>query len=804
MVLNDYEKKHLQELRKGLSECMVLLKSNGDFPLEDVTTIALYGNGARKTIKGGTGSGEVNSRYYDTVELGLKKGGFQISSEAWLSAYDQIHMRARENFIQEVKRRAKKKHVPAIYEGMGAVMPEPEYELPLDAKADVAIYVLSRVSGEGNDRLVTGGDVLLTKTEQRDILACAKKYKKFLLVLNVGGPVDLTPVLEVENILLLSQLGVQMGRALADVLLGVTTPSGKLTTTWATADAYPEFMEFGKVDDTKYTEGVYVGYRYFDSVAKEVLYPFGYGLSYTTFSMKCNKISMDQKNVILEVDVTNTGTFAGKEVIQVYVSVPEGKLDQPYQTLAAFAKTKELEPKETETVKISFDLTEIASYSEEKAAYILEKGDYVVRVGNSSANTKPCGVLVMPKTVVVRQVKNALGNPGFDDYKPTPLPKETLGDDINRISVDTKYFSTEEIMYNKSWKIIPEVKKLSDKELAKLLVGAFSEKTGPLSIIGNASSGVAGAAGQSAAVGDIPSMIMADGPAGLRLSQKYFEDEKGVHSLGATFPESFADYMPEIVKKIMNSMAAKPTKETVIKEQYATAIPIGTAIAQSWNLEFAQKCGDIVGDEMQRFGVHLWLAPALNIHRSILCGRNFEYFSEDPLISGRFAAAITNGVQKHAGCGTTIKHFAANNQETNRYNNSSMVSERALREIYLRGFEICVKESQPKAVMTSYNLINGVHTAESRDLTEDILRQEFGFEGIVMTDWVISKMTGKNPKYPQSEPWKVVMAGGDLFMPGSKMDWKNILKAIKEEKLSRNQLLINGSRIYKMAKNLTN
>ena len=206
---------------------------------------------------------------------------------------------------------------------------------------------------------------------------------------------------------------------------------------------------------------------------------------------------------------------------------------------------------------------------------------------------------------------------------------------------------------------------------------------------------------------------------------------------------------------------------------------------------------------MERFGIHLWLAPALNIHRDIRCGRNFEYFSEDPLISGKFAAAITRGVQKHRGCGTTVKHFAANNQETNRYSSNSQVSERAMREIYLRGFEIAIEESQPHALMTSYNLVNGIHTSERRDLLEDILRAEFGYQGIVMTDWIISVMTGRGNKYPAPNAAGIAAAGNDLTMPGGTGDYKAMMKGLKKGRVTRRQLQINATRVYRMAKKLT-
>ena len=294
---------------------------------------------------------------------------------------------------------------------------------------------------------------------------------------------------------------------------------------------------------------------------------------------------------------------------------------------------------------------------------------------------------------------------------------------------------------------------------------------------------------------------MADGPAGLRLSKDYTIDDKGAYAIGETLPETILDFMPAPVVFLSRLMGHKAKKGAEILHQYATALPIGTAIAQSWNRELAYICGEIVGEEMERFGVHLWLAPALNIHRDIRCGRNFEYFSEDPLLSGIFAAEITKGVQKHPGCGTTIKHYAANNQETNRYTSNSIVSERALREIYLRGFGICVREAEPHAVMTSYNLLNGVHTSERRDLTEDYLRSECGYQGLVMTDWLVAgAFLSQKSKYPAPKASGIAAAGGDLVMPGGSGDYKDILVALKAGTLSRTQLEINATRVLRVTK----
>ncbi len=339
-------------------------------------------------------------------------------------------------------------------------------------------------------------------------------------------------------------------------------------------------------------------------------------------------------------------------------------------------------------------------------------------------------------------------------------------------------------------------------------IGAFDPNATGFSVIGNAAFAVAGAAGETTTLlkdKGIKSMVMADGPAGLRLTPQYYEDETGVHGIGSPLA-GMQDFMEDDLIKAIEENAKNngPKEGTEIKEQYATAIPIGTAIAQSFNYDLAVSYGDIVGNEMERFNIQLWLAPALNIHRSILCGRNFEYYSEDPLVSGMFAAAITDGIQKHKGCGTTIKHYAANNAETNRYNSNSHVSERAMREIYLRGFGICVRKSQPKALMTSYNLLNGQHTSEHRGLIEDILRCEYGYEGIVMTDWVIDMLsTASENKYRGALANEVVKAGGDLFMPGCKTDFDRIMADLKSGAISKKQIQQNATRVCRMAEQLS-
>ena len=810
MELFDYEKEHIGLLRDSLAECTLFLRQNGAFPLEAPGRIAAYGNGVRHTVKGGTGSGEVNSRYSVNVEQGLKGAGFTITTGRWLDAFDQVEQDAQKAFVKEIKERAKKKHTMAILEGMGAVMPQPEYDLPLDGEGDTAIYVLSRISGEGNDREPIPGDIRLTDSEAKTILALDAKYEKFMLVLNVGGVVDLTPVKEVSNILVLSQLGVETGSVLADILLGRANPSGKLTTTWASWEDYCREGEFGDINDTRYKEGIYVGYRYFDTVGKKPLFPFGYGLSYTSFDIAVTGAAAEGDTIRIKAAVSNTGARAGREVVQVYVSAPAGRLDKPYQDLAAFSKTDLLEPGASQELTISFSLRDCASYDAQKESYVLEAGSYVVRVGDSSDHTQPAALVDLDGEAVVTKAGNCLGETDFEDWKPSgseTAAAEELSD-ITRISVAAADIETVTVSYDQEREIDPRVKDLTVEELAYLNVGAFNPKAGALSVIGNAATNVAGAAGETTGIlkeKGFPVLVMSDGPAGLRLAKEFYRDEKGAHGIGSSMvPESFLPFLPAPARFIMNLIggSGKPKKGQKVEYQYATAIPIGTAIAQSFNLPLAESYGSIVGDEMERFGVHLWLAPALNIHRDIRCGRNFEYYSEDPLISGKTAAAITRGVQRHPGCGTTIKHYAANNQEKNRYCNNSIVSERAMREIYLKGFGICVRESQPHALMTSYNLLNGVHTSEHRGLIEDILRCEYGFKGIVMTDWIVDMAQDKQSLHRMPIAAEIAKAGGDLVIPGSKGDFDSIVKAAKSGELELRQLQINATRVLRKAEEL--
>lgn len=613
------------------------------------------------------------------------------------------------------------------------------------------------------DREIKSGDIELTKTEIRDILALNAKYEKFILVLNVGGVIDLSEVKEVKTILLMSQLGSATGDALADVLFGKSYPSGKLTTTWASIKNYPSTEGFGDLNDTYYNEGVYVGYCYFDTVNLEPSYPFGFGLGYSQFEIENTKVEVSELEIKVEVTVKNIGSFAGKETVQLYVSAPKGKLDKPYQELKGYAKTKELKPNESAVVKILVLPENLSSFDTENLAYVLEEGTYWLRVGFSSRDTKVIAGVVLDKSVEIEKVKAVCTDETLIDVVPEFIGLEN--DDNGKSGtpifyLDSNKFTTKIYKYSEIQKELNTDKKVYWKSVV--------DKTATLSgteIVGNASAKVAGGAGETThflkSLG-VPSIVIADGPAGLRLAKEYYLMENG-----------------EVREKNSDQNLEKFENNSVYY-QYCTAIPIGTALAQSWNDKLVSEIGDIVGYEMELFGVQLWLAPAINIHRSPLCGRNFEYYSEDPFLSGHIGSAIIKGVQKHSGCGTTIKHYACNNQETNRHTSNSVVSQRALREIYLKPFEICVKEAQPKAIMSSYNLINKEHSCNSKDIQTHILHDEWGFEGFVMTDWFVTSdmMSNENSKYKCASAAGNVKAGNDLTMPGTKEDLEDILSAI--------------------------
>lgn len=795
MELLDYEKRHIEYLEKNGSECTLFLKHNSEFPILDPCKVVLVGNGARNTIKGGTGSGDVASRYFKTIEEAMEENGFTITSKEWLDRYDEFKKTTKKDYIKDCKEKAKDAHILSVVYSMGFFEEEKDYDFNPDYEGDICIYVLARNSGEGNDRRNIKGDVKLSNKEIEDILYLNNKFKKFMLVLNVGGVIDLTPVLNVSNILLLSQLGVVTGNVLCGIILGKYNPSGKLTTTWARPEDYPYFSEFGDRDDTYYKEGIYVGYRYFNTVKASFLFPFGYGLSYTDFDMLFLDGSASGLDIKLDVRIWNLGRFSGKEVIETYLRKPNEDIDNPSYELVSYKKTKELEPGMDETLELKFNLGKFASFDQERAIKFLPKGDYYVFLGTSVRDNKPVLKLIIKDEIILEKLENKCIS-DITDYKPDRTEEKYEG--LKEIEIEYQN-NPNIITYKKDEYIDKDLESLSDEELAYICTGNYGH--GIAAIVGESCKHVVGGAGETTL--KVPSLTksltMADGPAGLRLITEYGVDKKGVYNLRMDpMMEKMLDFLPKILGPFI-----KPPKHRhgEIHHQYTTAIPIGTALAQSFNDEFVEECGKLVQEEMEIFKVDLWLAPALNIHRNILCGRNFEYFSEDPYLSGMMASAITRGVERDKHFGVTIKHYAGNNQEFNRNNNNSHISERALREIYLKGFEICIKDEKPKAIMTSYNLINGVHTSESFELINDILRCEWGYSGLVMTDWIASgRSFCKKSIYPAPYASNNILAGNDLTMSGCPKDHKDIMKALKSGELSRTDLLYSASRIYRSIK----
>jgi len=790
-----YEKEHIDILRKNAAECTLFLNRNDAFPISKPGKVLLIGSGARETLHGGGGSGDTESRYYTTCEEGLEDAGFEIVSKDWFFKFAEYKKQKHQQFIKYIFRLAEKYDCSAEHMSYGNVEPQPEYTIELDQyEADLAIYVISRTSSEGNDRTISKGDLYLTDSEIRDILFLNKKYDKFLLVLNTVGPVDLSPVKSVSNILLLTPLGIVTGDILADIILGKVNPSGKLATTWASVKDYKFIEEFGGTDNVRYVEGVYVGYRYFDSANIKPLYPFGYGKSYTDFSITKELVSNKKDIITINVKVKNIGKYKGKEVVEIYVSPSQQNKDKPYQSLVAFKKTKDLEPGEEQSLSLTFKLSDVARYDEDSTSYILDRGTYIVRVGNSSDKTNVYCIITLNEDIVTEKLKHVGGESDFGDVELEVKYKDVLTD-VEKIELTKDDFTTREVKYDYQPKYNELITSLSMEDVGKVCICNF-----------NGVSHLFGEAGET--VLDIPQiknyLVLADGPAGLRLVKKYGEDENGKYRLCVNpIEKRLIDYLsPEEYAKL-DTLDNNKNRKGEVHFQFATAIPIATALAQSFNEDFLELVGDIVAKEMEIFGVNLWLAPGLNIHRNVLNGRNFEYFSEDPLISGKMAGALTRGVQSHQKRGTTIKHLTCNNQEHNRFNSNSIVSERALREIYLRGFKIAIESSNPVALMTSYNLLNGVHPSERVELLKDVVRSEWGYEGLIMSDWFNS---GVRPiglaNHPSQYAVNNIMNGNNLQMGGGKDDYDLVMEAYREGKITKDHLYECASKVYETIEKL--
>ena len=758
--LSEFEIGHRILAREAAAEGIVLLKNEGVLPLSTASSIALLGSGAEKTIKGGIGSGDVNNRENISIYQGMKEAGVTITSENWLEDYEERYKNARNVWKEKILEDAK--HVDNPFDAYASnpfILPEGRAVEAKDiADAKAAVYVLSRISGEGKDRRKVKGDYYLSEREAADLFFLNEKKIPVILLLNAGGPIELTDILEntenIKAILNISQPGQESGYAVADILLGNCVPSAKLTATWARRYEDCPFAEDysylnGNLDTEEYKEGIFVGYRYFDSFGKKPLFPFGFGLSYTEFKIEFKGIETSEKELAVEMKVTNIGdTYAGKEVVQIYASLPQTEVKKEYRRLVGYAKTKLLQPGENETLRITVGQKELAYFSEEKHQWIVEKGTYGIWTGNSSVSLEYSSTVKVEQSVSLEDTCVLENTAEIEEelWKTYECRKTTA--DNSHCIVFTPH---------------PEEKKIRVPGTAGETTEGLLDKYG------------------------IPSLIMADGPAGIRLQQHYEVDRAtdtvyGIGVLGA----------------LENGFLVDREEHEGADQyyQYCTAFPVGTVMAQTWNRDLMQRFGEAVALEMEAFHVNLWLAPGLNIQRNPLCGRNFEYYSEDPFLSGTLAASVTKGVQCHKGCGVTIKHFACNNQEDNRMGVDVKISERTLREIYLRGFEIAVKEGQPTAIMSSYNLVNGVHAANSKDLCTRIARKEWGFDGVIMSDW--------NTTVPEdgSVAWKCAAAGNDIIMPGNAEDAESIRNAYRNGDLTEEEIRSCAGRILELISQL--
>ncbi|MBQ7037295.1 MAG: glycoside hydrolase family 3 C-terminal domain-containing protein [Clostridia bacterium] len=737
--------KHIALSREAAGEGIVLLKNNDKtLPLAKGTKVAIFGKAQIDYVKGGGGSGDVHSAYVRNIYEGLK-----LSEK--VEIFDALSL-----FYQE--------QVLAAYKNgeQPGMLREPAIPEELLAKAraftDTAIITINRYSSEFWDRKGDGSDPYfeLSLGEKEMVASVCDSFANVIVLLNTGAMID-TVWFEVSDkisaAVMIWQGGMEGGSATADILTGAVTPSGKLVDTCArTLGDYPTTEGFHQSPDyVKYTEDIFVGYRYFETIPgaqEKVVYPFGYGLSYTEFEMDRIRASVVGEKIFVSVTVKNTGTYCGKEVVQVYYGAPEGKITKPRRVLCAFQKTKLLSPGEEETLYMQFDIDAMASYDDmgsiEKSAYVMERGRYRIFVGGNVRDAKEIDF-------VYELSENKICKKCTEYLRPTCLGKRLLASGEFLAVPDGAYTpKVFENTYHCETKIPAEgeeKKQLIDVWEGKVSLDDFIAQLTDFEmlelLVGQRNTGVSntGGMGNKPAYG-IPSPMTIDGPAGVRINPS-----TGVRT---------------------------------------TAFPVATMLACTWNTDLLERIGAAGALEAKENNLSMWLTPALNIHRSPLCGRNFEYYSEDPFVAGKMAAAMVRGIQSQKIVATP-KHFACNNKETNRKESNSVLSERALREIYLKGFEICVKESAPKLIMTAYNLINDVRASESAELLTGILREEWGFRGLITTDW-----------HNTAEKSAEVRAGNDIRMPSRANDGKHDYIDTISVKNTRNELAICVKRLLEL------
>jgi beta-glucosidase len=724
--------------RRAAAEGIVLLKNDGGvLPLAESAPIAVFGRVQVDWFTVGYGSGgDVRPPYSWNLLDALRADPAVQVDEALAARYEE-------------------------WSAAHAVEAEPEWgtwprshpEMPLTEaeiaevaeRTGLAVVVVGRAAGEAREQALEPGSFYLTDDERTLLARVGAAFERTVVVVDTGNVIDLAWTRDeaLDAVVLAWQGGMESGRAVVDVLTGAVPAGGRLTSTIATRyEDYPTHENFGAEEHNEYVEDVYVGYRWFETFAPEsVLYPFGFGLSYTSLDVRDVAVVADGDTVTVTAEVANTGDHDGTEVVQVYVRAPHGLLGRPARHLAGFAKTGRLRPGATERVEVTFDLTDVAAYDDagvtgHRSAYVLEAGAYEVLVGADVRAAHPVGAVEVPELRVVRTLREVaaprpehafervVARPGEDgravqgvEKVPTatvarrdrvlaglPEPLERTGD-VGIVLADVAAGRATLDAF---------VAQLDDDELEALTRGDFTMDS-PLGEAGNAGA-LGGTIAALRAKGVAP-LTTTDGPAGIRLA---------VHT---------------------------------------ALLPCGTALASTWNPDLVRELNALLGAEMAAKGSDVLLAPGMNIQRDPLCGRNFEYFSEDPLVTGVMAAATVDGIQG-SGLAACPKHFAANNQETNREHNDSRVSERALREIYLRGFEICVTRAAPRTIMTSYNKVNGVWAHYHHDLVTTVLRDEWGYTGTVMTDWWMRPAT--DPDFPAltNDAYRV-RAQVDVHMPGA-------------------------------------
>ena len=761
---------HIALSRRAAREGMVLLKNEGNvLPLQKGCRVALFGKATIDYVKGGGGSGDVTVPYIRNIYDGFVE---TIGEESVFPGTVR--------FYQEyVSARYAEGWVP----GMVAEPPVPE-KLLREARAftDTAVISISRFSGEGWDRKssrqeitrkdpVTGdavsmsdvlfekGDFYLSDAERRMVETVSEAFAKTVVALNVGGMVETACFRDdprIQGLLMAYQGGMEGGCAEAELLMGVDNPSGKLTDTYARElEDYPGAAHFFDSDSyVNYTEDIYVGYRYFETIpgAKDwVVYPFGFGLSYTRFTLTREGISFSEEGAEAHVLVTNTGDRAGREVVQVYYSAPQGKLGKPAWELAGYRKTRLLAPGESEWVTVSFPLAGMASYDDlgkiAKSAWILEAGEYRFRIGTSVRDGKTLTETWtlaedrITRQLTARMVPTCLERRLRADGTTEPLPTAPCND-FNATALsplnDNAIHATPEV------RAVPRIANFGrDSQNPKLqdvvegnisledFISALPMEDLACLLGGQPNMGLANTFGYgNNPIYGIPNIMTADGPAGIRFHR----------GLGVT----------------------------------TTAFPCATLLGSTWDPQIVWEVGAAASLEAKENNIMVWLAPGVNIHRNPLCGRNFEYFSEDPLLTGKQAAAMIRGIQSNR-IGATAKHLALNNKETNRRDCDSRASERAIREIYLKQFEIIVREAHPWSIMSSYNIINGHRASENRDMLTGILREEWGFDGMVTTDW-----------WTKGEHYKEAAAGNDMKMATGFPD--RLLEAVERGVLTRDDM----------------